>query len=150
MGFTTCQVGICGEGLCRGSYGLLSVKMIVMWRGTWLETSARPVHNVPLSPTSPHHVVRMPELRTNLNAILGKKRCALPISSVKVMQYKLWVMRHELWVIQYAYKVCSQSYESHIMNRGGLVHRLERSAYIRVVPGSTPGTLTTLGMHDEL
>ena len=36
------------------------------------------------------------------------------------------------------------------MIRGGLVHRLERSAYIRVVPGSTPGTLTTLVMPTEL
>ena len=56
----------------------------------------------------------------------------------------------ELWVIQHAYKLCSQSYESHIMSYGGLVHRLERSAYIRVVPGSTPGTPTTLVMHGEL
>ena len=103
MGFTTCQVGICGEGLWGVGHGLLSMKMIVMWRGTWLETSARSVHNVPLLPTSPHYVVRMPELRTNLNAILGKKRCALPISSVKVMQYKLWVMEHELWAIHHAY-----------------------------------------------
>lgn len=60
------------------------------------------------------------------------------------------VMHSELWVIQHAYKLCSQSYGSSIISRGGLVHRLERSAYIRVVPGSTPGTPTTLVMHEEL
>lgn len=150
MVFTTCQVGICGEGLWGVSYGLLSMKMIVMWRGTWLNTSARDKQNVPLLPTSPHYVVYMPELRTALNAILDKKRCALPISSVKVMQYKLWVIGHELWAIHHAYKTSSQSYDNRIMIRGGLVHRLERSAYIRVVPGSTPGTPTTLVMHEEL
>ena len=62
----------------------------------------------------------------------------------------IMVMHGELWAIHHAYKLCSQSYGSHIMIRGGLVHRLERSAYIRVVPGSTPGTLTTLVMHEEL
>ena len=92
----------------------------------------------------------MPELRTKLNALLYKKRCALPISSVKVMRYKLWVMRHELWAIHHAYKLCSQSYGYHIMSNGDLVHRLERSAYIRVVPGSTPGVPTTLVMRKEL
>ena len=60
------------------------------------------------------------------------------------------VMHGELWVIHHAYKLCSQSYGSSIISRGGLVHRLERSAYIRVVPGSTPGTPTTLVMHEEL
>jgi len=80
-----CQVGIRGEELWGVSYGLLSMKMIVMWRGTWLETSARPVHNVPLSPTSPHYVVYMPELRTVINAISYKKRCAPAISCTRVM-----------------------------------------------------------------
>ena len=56
----------------------------------------------------------------------------------------------ELCIPSYGVELCSQSYESHIMSYGGLVHRLERSAYIRVVPGSTPGTLTTLVMHGEL
>ncbi len=59
-------------------------------------------------------------------------------------------MHGELWVIQHAYKLCSQSYESHIMIHGDLVHRLERSAYIRVVPGSTPGVPTTLVIREEL
>jgi hypothetical protein len=54
-----------------------------------VKTPARSVHNLPLFPTSPLHVHKMPELRTKLNALLYKKRCALPISSVKVMQYKL-------------------------------------------------------------
>jgi hypothetical protein len=36
------------------------------------------------------------------------------------------------------------------MSNGDLVHRLERSAYIRVVPGSTPGVPTTLVMRKEL
>ena len=35
MVFVMCQVGICGEELWGVSYGLLSMKMIVMWRGTW-------------------------------------------------------------------------------------------------------------------
>ena len=33
--FVMCQVGIRGEELWGVSYGLLSTKMIVMWRGTW-------------------------------------------------------------------------------------------------------------------